>query len=170
MGSGELTPRRENPDPRSHGTAQTYGGRNVSAGIAYLRSHKCGRTPRMLKVQQRVPHHTLLVRLNQLNRQPPDIVYRAGNAIGSGTRSSRLRGSALAALQFSGLGNTILPRASNFDKACAQLLTCGSPRASTNPNSSQTARAICVRNRQRSSARTLSKRSPLQGAVSVRKT
>ncbi len=31
-------------------------------------------------------------------------------------------------------------------------------------------RAICVRNRQRSSARTLSKRSPLQGAVSVRKT
>ncbi len=35
MGSGELAGRRENPDPRSHGTAQTYGGRDVSAGRAY---------------------------------------------------------------------------------------------------------------------------------------
>ncbi len=37
MGSGELARRHESPNPRSHSTAQTYGGRDVSAGRAVQR-------------------------------------------------------------------------------------------------------------------------------------
>ena len=38
--------------------------------IAWLRPYKSRRTPRMLKVQQRVSHPTLCIRLDDLHRQP----------------------------------------------------------------------------------------------------